>query len=163
MKRSREPEEPPPSSPSSTDSDVDLEDPETGIGSARPTLVPDSRGARAVSDEPRAKIVGLSLDGSDEDGGDGDGKGDKAAASPAMSCLLHRERMDFPSYDAYEAHYSKEHLNRCIECRRNFPSPLYLSLHGDEWHDPFVAVKRDKGEHTVRTQGFFGGYFVYSH
>ncbi len=66
-----------------------------------------------------------------------------------MSCLLHRERMDFPSYDAYEAHYAKEHLNRCIECRRNFPSPLYLSLHGDEWHDPFVAVKRDKGEHTV--------------
>ncbi|KAL1902575.1 hypothetical protein Sste5346_001017 [Sporothrix stenoceras] len=154
MKRSREPEEPPPSPPPISDSYLDIGDSASSSGVCS-IVVPDSHGARGPPDEqPRAKIVGLSLDpdsdyDDNEDGDsntavDGIGKADPAA----MSCLLHRERMDFPTYDAYEAHYTKEHLNRCIECRRNFPSPLYLSLHGDEWHDPFVAVKRDKGEHT---------------
>ncbi|CAK7201264.1 hypothetical protein SEUCBS139899_003967 [Sporothrix eucalyptigena] len=145
MKRAREPEElpSPPSSLSLPGIDID----EAVDSDARSTPAPDTQlyanGARGRPIEPRAKIASLSL-GDDED----EEEGREQAESAIMSCLLHRERMDFPTYDAYEAHYTKEHLNRCIECRRNFPSPLYLSLHGDEWHDPFVAVKRDKGEHT---------------
>ncbi|CAK7232083.1 hypothetical protein SBRCBS47491_008147 [Sporothrix bragantina] len=146
MKRAREPEEPPLSPPSlSSTPDFDIDSPTDLNG--RSTPAPDTNshahGARGRSIEPRAKIVGLSRDEEEDDE-----EGCEQAESAIMSCLLHRERMDFPTYDAYEAHYTKEHLNRCIECLRNFPSPLYLSLHGDEWHDPFVAVKRDKGEHT---------------
>ncbi|CAK7221091.1 hypothetical protein SCUCBS95973_004378 [Sporothrix curviconia] len=144
MKRAREPEEPPPSPPSSPALDIDSPADSDGRSARAPDTDAYVQGARGRPVEPRAKIVSLSRDG-EEDGEEGGGK----QAEPAiMSCLLHRERMDFPTYDAYEAHYTKEHLNRCIECRRNFPSPLYLSLHGDEWHDPFIAVKRDKGEHT---------------
>lgn len=171
MKRSREPEEPPPSPPPISDSDLEISDP-SGSG-VRSIVVPDSsHGARGAPDEPRAKIVGLSLDPDSDDDDDDHNTavgGVQKADPAAMSCLLHRERMDFPTYDAYEAHYSKEHLNRCIECRRNFPSPLYLSLHGDEWHDPFVAVKRDKGEHTVSPGAFkiifilAIGYFLTTH
>lgn len=145
MKRSREPEEPPPSPPPSSTRDLDIKD--IGDSNVRLIAVPDSHGVRGAPDQPRAKIAGLSLD--DESDDDDAAEGRERAKPAAMACLLHRERMDFPTHDAYEAHYTKEHLNRCIECRRNFPSPLYLNLHGDEWHDPFVAVKRDKGEHTV--------------
>lgn len=101
-------------------------------------------GTRDLQYEPCAKIASLTWDSGEEDE-----EGREQVGSTTMSCLLHRERIDFPTYNAYEAHYAKEHLNRCIECRRNFPSPRYLSLHGDEWHNPFVAVKRDRGEHTV--------------
>ena len=149
MKRAREPEEPPPSPPSPTPPPTfGIDSPIDSDGRATPVpdqTVPDTHAPRGRPVEPRTKIVSLSRDGENDDG-----EGREQAGSAIMSCLLHRERMDFPTYDAYEAHYTKEHLNRCIECRRNFPSPLYLSLHGDEWHDPFVAVKRDKGEHTVR-------------
>ncbi|KJR82309.1 c2h2 type zinc finger domain containing protein [Sporothrix schenckii 1099-18] len=147
MKRSREPEESSPSSPPSLGPDLDIGDETCSAAQLRPA--PYSHGAERTLDQPRAKIVGLSPDGeSDNDDSIIAGEGREQAGSAAMSCRLHRERMDFPTYDTYEAHYAKEHLNRCIECRRNFPSPLYLRLHGDEWHNPFVAVKRDKGEHT---------------
>ncbi|KXJ97214.1 hypothetical protein Micbo1qcDRAFT_156030 [Microdochium bolleyi] len=67
-----------------------------------------------------------------------------------MRCTLppHREPVAFRSYGDYEAHYSKEHVYRCAECHRNLPSAHYLGLHFEECHDPFAAVKRDKGEHT---------------
>ncbi|CAK7268837.1 hypothetical protein SEPCBS119000_003263 [Sporothrix epigloea] len=147
MKRAREHEEPPPSSPPLLSRSPALN---TGkaVGSDG-QLLPlqdtsfDAHGTQGPSFEPCAKIASLSWDGEDEVD-----KGREQAASAMMSCLLHQERIQFPTYDAYEAHYAKEHLNRCIECRRNFPSPRYLSLHGDEWHNPFVAVKRDRGEHT---------------
>ncbi|KAG7120783.1 hypothetical protein HYQ45_014744 [Verticillium longisporum] len=34
------------------------------------------------------------------------------------------------------------------ECRKNFPSSHLLSVHIEECHDSFVAVKRERGEHT---------------
>ncbi|KAL2753323.1 hypothetical protein ACRALDRAFT_2043768 [Sodiomyces alcalophilus JCM 7366] len=67
-----------------------------------------------------------------------------------MRCYLpgHHEGMAFSSYDEYQSHYHKAHTNRCLECRSNFPSAHLLSIHIEECHDSFVAVKRDRGEHT---------------
>ncbi|KAG5951274.1 hypothetical protein E4U53_003457 [Claviceps sorghi] len=67
-----------------------------------------------------------------------------------MKCSLppHREPLAFRSYQEYESHYSTFHTNRCLECRKNFPSEHLLSVHIEESHDPLVRVKRDKGEHT---------------
>ncbi|KAI1633211.1 zinc finger protein [Biscogniauxia mediterranea] len=68
----------------------------------------------------------------------------------AMRCSLppHREVVSFRTYGEYEAHYSKTHTNRCVECRKNFPSEHLLNVHFEDCHDVFAAVKREKGEHT---------------
>ncbi|CAM1505574.1 Fc.00g112110.m01.CDS01 [Cosmosporella sp. VM-42] len=70
--------------------------------------------------------------------------------SVAMRCSLppHREVLIFKSYDEYESHYNKSHMNRCLECRKNFPTEHLLGVHIEECHDPLVLVKREKGEHT---------------
>ncbi|KAK4650514.1 hypothetical protein QC762_708200 [Podospora pseudocomata] len=67
-----------------------------------------------------------------------------------MPCSLppHKEPITFSSYQEYESHYRNEHTNRCLECRKNFPSSHLLSLHISENHDAFIQVKRDKGERT---------------
>lgn len=69
----------------------------------------------------------------------------------AMRCNLppHREPLAFRSYDEYEVHYNKTHTNRCLECRKNFPSEHLLNVHIEECHDPLVTVKKEQGEHTV--------------
>ncbi|KAF4996107.1 hypothetical protein FGRMN_4700 [Fusarium graminum] len=68
----------------------------------------------------------------------------------AMRCNLppHREPLAFRSYDDYEVHYNKTHTNRCLECRKNFPSEHLLNVHIEEYHDPLVTVKKEQGEHT---------------
>ncbi|EFQ24962.1 zinc finger protein [Colletotrichum graminicola] len=68
----------------------------------------------------------------------------------AMKCSMppHREALTFQSYDEYEAHYVKTHTNRCLECGRNLPSEHLLSVHHEECHDSFAAVRRERGEHT---------------
>jgi hypothetical protein len=58
--------------------------------------------------------------------------------------------LTFSSSEDYEVHYSQQHTNRCQECQRNFPSDHYLRLHITENHDSFAAVKRQRGEPTVR-------------
>ncbi len=83
--------------------------------------------------EPRSKIVGI----------------DAADETTSMTCLLHKQRLRFGSYEEYESHYSKEHLNRCLECKKNFPSSHLLGVHIEDRHDPLVLVRREKGEHTV--------------
>ncbi|KAK4175985.1 hypothetical protein QBC36DRAFT_330287 [Triangularia setosa] len=67
-----------------------------------------------------------------------------------MHCSLppHKEPLAFSSYEEYESHYCNEHTNRCLECRKNFPSTHLLNLHISENHDAFTQVKRDKGERT---------------
>lgn len=67
-----------------------------------------------------------------------------------MRCSLpgHTETLSFKSYDEYQSHYQKAHTNRCLECRNNFPSSHLLGVHIEECHDSFMAVKREKGEHT---------------
>ncbi|KAF5660786.1 c2h2 type zinc finger [Fusarium heterosporum] len=75
---------------------------------------------------------------------------DDAEDTVAMRCNLppHREPLAFRSYDDYEVHYNKTHTNRCLECRKNFPSEHLLNVHIEEYHDPLVTVKKEQGEHT---------------
>lgn len=74
----------------------------------------------------------------------------------AMRCSLppHREVLSFTTYGDFDAHYSKSHTNRCAECSKNFPSGHLLNVHFEDCHDVFAAVKREKGEHTVRHYPF---------
>ncbi|KPM36828.1 hypothetical protein AK830_g9736 [Neonectria ditissima] len=108
-------------------------------------LDPDSLGAdtgpsSTVSLRPVAKVA--QLDSAIED--------DDQEQAVTMRCSLppHREPLSFNSYDEYEVHYSKTHTNRCLECRKNFPTEHLLGVHIEECHDPLVLVQRDKGEHT---------------
>ncbi|KAL7821551.1 hypothetical protein V8C44DRAFT_314962 [Trichoderma aethiopicum] len=67
-----------------------------------------------------------------------------------MRCSLppHKEPLAFRYYGDYEAHYHRFHTNRCIECRKNFPTNHLLDIHIEECHDPLAKVAREKGEHT---------------
>lgn len=68
-----------------------------------------------------------------------------------MRCSLppHRETLSFPSYADYEVHYCQAHVNRCVECGKNFPTDRFLGLHIEENHDPLMAARRERGEKTV--------------
>lgn len=75
-------------------------------------------------------------------------------ADPAveiMRCSLppHRETLSFQSYTDYEVHYRQAHVNRCVECGKNFPTERFLDLHIEENHDPLTAARRERGEKTV--------------
>jgi hypothetical protein len=59
----------------------------------------------------------------------------------------------FPTIQAYEAHVTSAHVNRCKECAANLPSPHFLDLHITENHDPFFAVKRERNERLERSRG----------
>jgi hypothetical protein len=87
-----------------------------------------------------AKIAELDL--SDNDLGSG---------NTQIRCSLppHKEPVAFSSYDEYETHYRDQHTNRCIQCRKNFPSSHLLNVHIEETHDSFVQAKRERGERTV--------------
>lgn len=95
-----------------------------------------------VSIRPVSKYAGLDL--TNEQDGIG-------ANDAAMRCFLppHKEPLSFRSYEEYESHYQKFHAHRCLDCRKNFPSQHLLGVHIEECHDPLVAVKRDRGDHTV--------------
>ncbi|RYP80376.1 hypothetical protein DL770_006244 [Monosporascus sp. CRB-9-2] len=128
MKRSREPEE-------------DKEDPSSG------PLAPGSDSATSpqpptTTAEVRVnKIAELDLESAPQD---------DESSSVVMRCSLppHREVLPFRSYGEYEVHYSKAHVNRCVECGKNLPSEHLLGVHIEECHDAFAAVRREKGEHT---------------
>lgn len=132
MKRSREPEE-----------------------AAPEELEPTARSSSSVEDhggvnqttssdgdtlQPAAKIADLDLSDNDD-----------RRRDIQMRCSLppHREPQVFETYAAYEAHYRDQHTNRCVACRKNFPSAHLLGLHIEETHDAFVQAKREKGERTV--------------
>lgn len=66
-----------------------------------------------------------------------------------MKCLLPpHQPLSFSSYEDYDVHYQKNHVNRCSECHRNFPSDHYLGLHIAENHDPLNEARRARGEKT---------------
>ncbi|KAF2259911.1 hypothetical protein CC78DRAFT_536750 [Lojkania enalia] len=66
-----------------------------------------------------------------------------------MKCSLPpHQPLAFASFDEYDVHYQKTHMNRCQECSKNFPSEHFLHLHIAENHDPINAAKRDRGEKT---------------
>lgn len=78
---------------------------------------------------------------------------DPPASRPAvMQCSLapHRHPIDFPSIEAFELHYAKDHTNRCSSCGKNFPSAHFLALHIDEIHNPLRAELQGKGEKTYQ-------------
>ncbi|KAF3071823.1 Zinc finger protein [Trichoderma lentiforme] len=118
MKRSREPEE-----------HIEF-DPQDGDS---------HHSANADADlRPVSKIAGLDSAVEDEDN------------EFVMRCSLppHKEPLGFRLYSDYETHYHNFHTNRCIECRKNFPTDHLLSIHIEECHDPLARVAREKGEHT---------------
>ena len=68
---------------------------------------------------------------------------------PVIQCHLPPHKsLAFSSYEDYDVHYQKEHVNRCIVCYKNFPSSRYLDLHHAENHDPINEVRKAKGEKT---------------
>lgn len=73
------------------------------------------------------------------------------SSSTQMLCSLppHRQTLSFASYEEYELHYNKTHVNRCLECRKNFPTEHFLNLHIEENHDALVSVRRERGDKTV--------------
>lgn len=68
-----------------------------------------------------------------------------------MRCSLppHRQTLTFSTYEDYDVHYAKTHTNRCVECRKNFPTEHFLNLHIEENHDALVSVRRERGDKTV--------------
>ncbi|KAF2660109.1 hypothetical protein K491DRAFT_688713 [Lophiostoma macrostomum CBS 122681] len=64
-----------------------------------------------------------------------------------MNCSLPPHApQNFRTLEDYEVHYQKTHLNRCTECRKNFPDEHFLHLHIAENHDPISAAKRERGD-----------------
>lgn len=79
------------------------------------------------------------------------GSGEEQSVTEVMRCFLppHRQPVSFLSFDDYDVHYNKVHVNRCIECRKNFPTSHFLNLHQEENHDPLIEALRARGERTV--------------
>jgi hypothetical protein len=79
--------------------------------------------------------------------------GEASQESEVMRCSLppHRQTISFSTFEEYEIHYNKCHVNRCSECRKNFPTSYFLDLHISENHNPLVGVLKDRGERTVST------------
>jgi len=94
-----------------------------------------------LSNIPTAKIVHLDLQPE---------SGEASSAVVVMKCSLpgHRQTLSFASYADYDLHYNKFHTNRCLECRKNFPTEHFLNCHIEENHDSLVSIKRERGEKT---------------
>ncbi|KUJ19866.1 uncharacterized protein LY89DRAFT_580446 [Mollisia scopiformis] len=76
--------------------------------------------------------------------------GEAVQPTNKMKCSLppHRGTITFASYEEYDVHYAKTHVNRCLECRKNFPTEHFLNLHIEENHDSLISVRRERGERT---------------
>lgn len=85
------------------------------------------------------------------------------SAVEVMRCSLppHREALSFASYVDYEVHYRQTHVNRCVECGKNFPTDLFLNLHIEENHDSLIAARRERGEKTVCVHSYRFRILVY--
>ncbi|KAK4123202.1 hypothetical protein N657DRAFT_542883, partial [Parathielavia appendiculata] len=137
MKRSREPEEIPPEDTAAVGPNTMTAVAGHRNGNGNGLLTHSSNGA-GDGLPPAAKIPELDL----SDNGNG--------RDIKMRCSLppHKEPVLFSSYDEYETHYSDQHTNRCVECRKNFPSAHFLDLHIEETHDSFAQLRREQGERT---------------
>ncbi|KAI3398286.1 hypothetical protein diail_9624 [Diaporthe ilicicola] len=87
---------------------------------------------------PVSKFVGLDIDNSHSD------------PTPDIKCSLpgHGPGLSFATYQDYETHYHKAHSNRCLDCRKNFPSSHTLNLHIKEFHDALTELRKERGEHV---------------
>ncbi|KAK3504620.1 hypothetical protein B0T13DRAFT_10460 [Neurospora crassa] len=138
MKRSREPEENPLPYQQTVTTTSSLYPNQQQLSDTTETTTSRSTSADASGSPPAAKIAGL------------DPTESLSQPRMQMKCSLppHKDTLVFSTYSEYESHYNSIHTNRCLECRKNFPSSHLLGLHIEENHDSFTAVKRDKGEHT---------------
>ncbi|KAL1868491.1 hypothetical protein Daus18300_005925 [Diaporthe australafricana] len=98
---------------------------------------PSSATEQDVAIIPVSKFVGLDIDNSQSD------------FNPEIKCSLpgHGPGLCFVTYQDYESHYHKAHSNRCLDCRKNFPSSHILNLHIKEFHDALTELRKEKGEH----------------
>ncbi|KAK6007276.1 hypothetical protein QM012_006284 [Aureobasidium pullulans] len=72
-----------------------------------------------------------------------------STSNTTMTCALPpHQPMLFATYNDYEVHYNSNHMFRCLECTKNFPTEHFLSLHIAESHDPLNRVRQDRGEKT---------------
>lgn len=58
--------------------------------------------------------------------------------------------MGFRSVAAFAQHERSAHRNRCANCGLVFPSARLLDFHISESHDPFFAIKAERGQPMVR-------------
>lgn len=117
--------------------DQDSDD-EMLFGESSPSL-----SSTAPTEDPEQPLKRLHLD-------DGDASTSLVSGQAILCSLPGHAEISLPTYNDYEIHYEHYHLHRCNECHKNFPSDHYLQLHISENHDPIVAVKRERGERTVR-------------
>ena len=128
-KRSREPE-PEPDISSADNSDTNLE-----------PSIPSPLSITPQYSAQSSKIVHLDPE-----------SGEQPPATQMLCSLAgHRPTLSFATYEEYEIHYNKAHVNRCLECRKNFPTEHFLNLHIEETHDALVSVKRERGDKTVHS------------
>lgn len=75
------------------------------------------------------------------------------ANASLMTCelppLCSTNPQHFASYDLFETHYLKFHSLNCVQCGKTFPSERFLELHITENHDPFAALKQERGDKIV--------------
>ncbi|KAF3771435.1 hypothetical protein M406DRAFT_32736 [Cryphonectria parasitica EP155] len=105
----------------------------------------DDDNASSASDQDVATALAskiVTLDNSDT------GPEATTTATTVIQCSLpgHTPGLRFSSYRDYEGHYNTVHTNRCLECRRNFPTSHVLDLHILEQHDALAKIRREKGE-----------------
>lgn len=100
---------------------------------------PSSTTEHNVAIVPVSKFVGLDTDDSHPD------------STSDIKCSLpgHGPGLRFATYQDYESHYNKAHGNRCLDCRKNFPSSHILTLHIREFHDALTELRKEKGDHIV--------------
>lgn len=105
---------------------------------------PSSAAEEDVALVPVSKFVGLDTDASHSD------------STTDIKCSLpgHGHGIRFATYQDYESHYHKAHSNRCLDCRKNFPSSHILNLHIREFHDALTELRKEKGEHVVSSFSF---------
>ncbi|KAK7717347.1 hypothetical protein SLS64_002837 [Diaporthe eres] len=98
---------------------------------------PSSTTEQDVTIVPVSKFVGLDTDDSHSD------------TTTDIKCSLpgHGPGMRFATYQDYESHYHQAHSNRCLDCRKNFPSSHILNLHIREFHDALTELRKEKGDH----------------
>lgn len=101
---------------------------------------PSSTTEQDVEIVPVSKFLGLDV-----------ADGSQPASIPDFTCSLpgHGPGLRLPTYEEYESHYHKAHENRCIDCRKNFPSSHLLNLHIGEFHDALTELRKEKGDSIV--------------
>lgn len=77
-----------------------------------------------------------------------------------ITCTLGKCEFDpqlFDLYPRYEAHVFTNHNYTCHQCLNKFPSQLFLELHIDENHNPFLKIEQEKGGKIFKCFQFANG------